>query len=441
MAKKKYQIGIIAQVAILFVIGSLVTGVITYFTQRFYAEGNVQKQTKTLGADIAANVVNSVREYPAYEWLLRYWHAHSAELDIEYDVEFTTESTATERKYRTLQARHPELLADYAAADAIDALPPEDQKLYAEIVYSWLITRINDIARSYKTDYLFCLLTDEPYDRQFFLFSAAASGAERGSKYEQAYTLGTTVTVTPAQQAAMRQACQMTSQLADAGDYVDYYSYFEALDGHDILIGMTFNLKAIWGDVSEQTVIGTMLALSIQTWLSLICLALIYIFVLRPLKSVQRDIQLSVGHGGHHLELGGVGVFVILHGGVPAQVQVAVKPDLALRGVFADGLREAFAQLAVQRLADGNVRAAHVQQRLLAGEPVIQDAAQGDRGDEGQHQRELVILKDVVKPLRQGHAGQGLPVFRPLPVGQLHGSAPSSVASSGASSAFGALGS
>ena len=292
MAKKKYQIGIIAQVAILFVIGSLVTGVITYFTQRFYAEGNVQKQTKTLGADIAANVVNSVREYPAYEWLLHYWHAHSAELDIEYDVEFTTESTATERKCRTLQARHPELLVDYAAADAIDALPPEDQKLYAEIVYSWLITRINDIARSYKTDYLFCLLTDEPYDRQFFLFSAAASGAERGSKYEQAYTLGTTVTVTPAQQAAMRQACQMTSQLADAGDYVDYYSYFEALDGHDILIGMTFNLKAIWGDVSEQTVIGTMLALSIQTWLSLICLALIYIFVLRPLKSVQRDIQL-----------------------------------------------------------------------------------------------------------------------------------------------------
>ena len=38
--------------------------------------------------------------------------------------------------------RHPKLRLEYVKPYEIAALPAADQKLYAEIIYSWLITRI-----------------------------------------------------------------------------------------------------------------------------------------------------------------------------------------------------------------------------------------------------------------------------------------------------------
>ena len=66
-------------------------------------------------------------------------------------------------------------------------------------------------------DYLFCVLSDEPYDKQFFLFSAAEPGAVRGRGSDEAYTLGTEVSVSASQQSAMRDARKNMSHMADAG--------------------------------------------------------------------------------------------------------------------------------------------------------------------------------------------------------------------------------
>ena len=61
--------GIIAQVALLFLIGTLIIGVITSLTQRAMSTDAVLKQTNTFAGQIAEEVKLCVWEYPAHNWL------------------------------------------------------------------------------------------------------------------------------------------------------------------------------------------------------------------------------------------------------------------------------------------------------------------------------------------------------------------------------------
>ena len=281
---------IIAQVAALFMVGVMTIGVFTYMSQHQVADGMVTDQTETMAENISKETILALREYPAYQWLIRYWYAHPDDLDIEYDVVYTA-GTRTEEKYNLFRQRHPDLVLKYLTDDEAAALPEEDGKLFAEIVYSWLITRVNEIKQIYDVDYLFCVLTEPPYDEQFFLFSAAEPDSVRGTNYEEVYPLGVTVKVSESQQQAMIRACENVSYLADAGDYVDYYTYIETLDGHDALIGMTYNLSAMRKSIESLTWRGTSIAMFLQFCLSLICLTGIYLLVLSPLKEIQRSIR------------------------------------------------------------------------------------------------------------------------------------------------------
>ena len=144
-------ISLIAQVMILTTIFICLTGVITYESQRLISTGNVSVETEQRASQIAAEMTLCIREYPSYRWLLSYCHQNADELDIEYDADYRT-GTQTEGKYRLLLQRHPEFHLRYASEEEISMLPEEDQKLYAEITYSWLITRINKIKRSHGVD-------------------------------------------------------------------------------------------------------------------------------------------------------------------------------------------------------------------------------------------------------------------------------------------------
>ncbi|MDO5476649.1 MAG: PP2C family protein-serine/threonine phosphatase [Eubacteriales bacterium] len=290
MKKNKKKIGIIGQVAIFFVISILVSGFLTFYTQHVVSDAYVKNLTESLADQAADEVRLSVMEYPAHDWLLCYWYEHFDELEIEYDTDYE-QSTVTREKCELLHQHCPTLLFKYAAQDQVEALSPEDQKLYAEITYSWLITRINQIKRSHAVDYLFCVSTDNTYREQFFLFSAAEKGAVRGTNYEEAYTLGTQVTVGKSQQDAMRNAKQAYYHLADAGKYVDYYSYLTSEESRILFIGMTYDLTVLKENIRSQTISRTAAAVFYQFFLSVICLALIANFILRPLKGVQEDIR------------------------------------------------------------------------------------------------------------------------------------------------------
>lgn len=290
MKKEKAKTGIIQQVAVLSVFAVMFMGVATYFTQHEMSDRNVQKQVEMAASETAGEVTMALEEYPAEEWLIRYWYEHCDEMDIEYDTDYRT-STVTREKDSLLAQRHPDLQVRYASAEEIDALPAEDQKLYAEAAYSWLITRVNEIKQAHDVDYLFCVLTEEPYDQQFFLFSGADPGAIRGTEYEEVYPLGKTVSVSASQQEAMKNACENDEHLADAGAYVDYYSRLGTVDGHQVLIGMTYNLSDIKADVSTQTMKGTVYSVGQQIALLGICLAMIFLLVLQPLNSVEQNIR------------------------------------------------------------------------------------------------------------------------------------------------------
>ena len=278
-------------VALLFLVGISTVGAFTYLTQHRLSEISVNEQIVSIAEEIVYETESCIKQYPAYQWLIDYWYDHCDELDIEYDAEFTP-GNKTSQKAQELITRHPELLLEYVDAATLEALDEESQKLYAEVTYSWVLTRIDQIKISHEINYLFCIITDDNFDSQFFLFSAADPGAKRGTNYEEVYYLGVKVTVSQGQQEAMRNAMNNSNHLVDAGNYVDYYSYFETIDGQHVMIGMTYDLSGILKSVDDQTEENTLAAVTYQVILSFICMAMISFYVLRPLKRVQQNIRL-----------------------------------------------------------------------------------------------------------------------------------------------------
>lgn len=291
MQERKKRGSLIKQVAALFAMSVLLVGLLTFFAQRLISYKNIKKQVEILAGQTAEEVMQSVWEYPSYDWLLRFWYENADELDIEYDVDYGP-GTQTEEKARLFSTHQPEIQLKYATEDQLEALPAEDQKLYAEITYSWLITRVNQIKRTYGIDFVFCVLSKEPFTEQFFLFSAAEEGAVRGTEYENAYILGTTATVGSSQSEAMRDAQQTSRHLADAGKYADYYAYMGTSGDQTVLIGLTYNLSWLQNNISNQTWQGTAFAMTCQILLCVLALGLVAVFVLKPVKKVQETIRL-----------------------------------------------------------------------------------------------------------------------------------------------------
>lgn len=282
--------GIIIQVGIIFALCVVITGLITYTTQYNNTRSLVTRQTESRSERAAAEAQRAFQEYPSYRWLLRYWYEHWDELDIEYDVHFT-DSTETVKKCDILNARYPDLELRYVTEQKANSLASEDQKLFAEIMYTWILTRLNEIKTINSIDYLFIVTTEPPYNHQFFIMSAAEPGAVRGTEYEQVYPLGVMSDVGDSQQKAMASAVKHDSYVADAGKYVDYYAYLNKVDGKDVLIGLTFNLTEMMIMVSEQTQRNSMFSMGYQILYSILCSLAILVFVLNPLKMIQSSIR------------------------------------------------------------------------------------------------------------------------------------------------------
>ena len=293
MPEKKNTTSMISQIALLFLVGMLLIGAVSAVALYGFSTRYVREQLETIGNGTAEDLRGFIFRYPAYEWLLRYWYEHYDELEIEYDAIYTG-GTETEEKYALLTERHPGLQPGYAGTADVEALPPEDQKLYAEIIYSWLIDRVDYIQTAFGLDYLFCVVTEEPYDRQFVLFIAAGEGDERGSEPGQLYPIGKLIKVTPAIQEAMRGAVSGRPQPAHSRDqkFFDYYYPLTSLDGHELLLVLTIDtLRVRAAVVSYLSDFGLLFA-ALMIALAVVCLLTIYYVILRPLKAVQKNIRL-----------------------------------------------------------------------------------------------------------------------------------------------------
>ena len=288
--KKKRAFGVIAQVILLFIIITVCTGLLTFITQRRRSDNRVTVQMERVAREVARETSEAVTDYPAHDWLVNYWYRNSESLDIEYDVEYA-KGTETYDKCNALSERHPSLQLQFAEPGDIADMTGADQKLYAEVVYNWVITRLNEIKDSWNVDYLFLVLTDPDCGEQFFLLSAGGEGMERGTEYEQVYPLGTTVNVTQEQSWAMQQALEKNEHFAPAGKYVDFYTYFGEVDGLHALVGLTYNLTGIRNSIRTDAMTGTLFASGYQVLVAVASLILIVLFFLRPLQKVQMNIR------------------------------------------------------------------------------------------------------------------------------------------------------
>ena len=281
------------QIAVLFLLGVVLIAVISFFALDSLSEKYVRDQLSIRERGTAQDLVRYINEFPGHRWLLNYWYEHWNDIDIEYDTDYTQENE-TRKKYRLLMTHHPELDAEYATDEDLEALPPEDQELYAEVIYSWLMTRCDSMARANDLDFLFCVSAQEPYDKQFVIFMTGRKERERGTENGKYYPIGTVIPASRQQTDAMRLTVNGTPGFAinSDGKFMDYYYLMDTCDDHAFLVGLSRNYAATRSDViSSVKEFGKMFIIFLIA-LALVCLMMILVVILKPLEMVQENIRL-----------------------------------------------------------------------------------------------------------------------------------------------------
>ncbi|MBR0159790.1 MAG: PP2C family protein-serine/threonine phosphatase [Oscillospiraceae bacterium] len=291
--KNRKNIGMLKQIAILFAVSVVLIGLITSLSLYVVTRNHVDDDLVSRAHAVAADASSYILHFPSHQWLFRYWYENYETMDLQYEVDFAADEPTAE-KYGQLNARQEEFLMDYATDADVEALPPEDQKLFAEILYSWLLTRLDSMAKGYECDYLFVASTEEPYDSLRVLFIVSEKDLERGPEAGQLYPVGTVIDAAGARQEAIRAAVSGNPQMApnENGEYIDYYYKVDEIDGHEIVIGVTSNSRIITDAIRANTLNLSLLSVIFLILVALACLGLVLFFILRPLKKVQDNIRL-----------------------------------------------------------------------------------------------------------------------------------------------------
>ena len=302
--EQKQKTGLSKQIYTLVVISIAIMGIVTAVSQYLISGERIRVQTDIVADAAAGEIISSIKEYPAYRWLLSYWAEHADEMEVEYDVDPAKESVA-EEKIQVLQERHPEFDLRFSSDEEAAALPPEDQRIYAEVIYSRLAARMNEIKQNFKCDYLFCAVTDtdageRPYEYLLYLFSGADPDSVRGTEYGEVYKLGVTV---PAeddekQQENLRQAVlqYMREKRAgrkhdDSGRYIDYYTCLGLLGDRAVLAGTSFSRRAMNKTILFSALIYTLNTVFLELLLLNLAMLFIHRYILHPMQRVLNIIR------------------------------------------------------------------------------------------------------------------------------------------------------
>jgi serine phosphatase RsbU (regulator of sigma subunit) len=304
---EKKKRGMSVQLIQIIIVGILIAGIFTYILQYTASVRNVRDEIRMQASATAMDMISALREYPAYEWLLSYWYENAERLDVEYDIGFEG-GTATDEKEKLFNERHPDLLMRGLSEEEIQALSDEDQQLFAEVAYSRLLSRINEIKRSLGCDYLYLSATgtdasDQPYKKQCFLMSGADPGAVRGTNYGEVYMLGVTTPIAQKDSAeSMRKAVKelevqqeprkVTGEsLTGAGNYDDFYECVAIIGDKGYLAGVTYDVKDVLSHIRIDALKSTLLAAVCQFVLLIIVMRWVSQYMISPLKKILRSIR------------------------------------------------------------------------------------------------------------------------------------------------------
>ena len=292
MVKKK-KISMLFQIAILFLVGTVLVGGVLSVMVDAFVYANVRSDQTSHAKAVADEVLGYIDRFPARDWLIRYWYENYDRLDIEYDAPYS-EDTRTAQKYRLLLERNPGFSPEYAGAQDAQALPEEDQKLYAEVMYSRLISHIDQLKHAHGAAYVFGVVTEEPHDRLFLLFISANPGDERGEGTGKIYPIGKELRVTEERREAIRDALAGETHLSNNEDekFMDFFYPVGTFDGHEVLIAVTSSYSGLYDTIREQSRVLKALTMACLVILAVVCLLMILFTILRPLKKVQKSIRL-----------------------------------------------------------------------------------------------------------------------------------------------------
>ena len=290
--KKPKYTSMIRQITTLFVVGVIMVGTIVAVVQYDISIRTVNDQLTDSAYKTALDITSYLDHFPARDWLLSYWYEHYDELDIDYDTRHEIDD-AVAVKSRELVRERPDFLINYATPEELDAMPPEDQKLYAEIVYSWLIVELDDHQADYGIDYIFGIVTEPPYNKGFALFSGVAAEDISTSSTERFFPIGTPLTAGGEQQEGVSLAIDGKPQLVRNSnhEYMDYYYPISRVDGKDYVLGITRSLAKYNEQVMERTLKLTVMSMFFVAAMAVFCLLLVYTSIVQPLRTIQKTIR------------------------------------------------------------------------------------------------------------------------------------------------------
>ncbi len=284
--KDRTKFSLAGQVLIFSLLAAILTGVLSYILLRNSADKRVQETKEELADQLTEDIVGTIKGYPAYEWLLTYWLQNSASLDVEYKL---TDNTI--QKAKEFSKRHPGLVLDYVTTEEVLALPAEDQKLYAEVIYNQILSLMNMMKETYKPSYLSVLVMNTDYTHGTFLLSGASSDQKRGSNYEDAYIIGVEADSTQGQRESMITAEKGGRVLVTSGDYVDSFGYIQdILDGQHVVVGVTYDITEVRKEVEKQVFNVMVLFVLLQGILAVGLFILIYAAAVRPIERIQKNV-------------------------------------------------------------------------------------------------------------------------------------------------------
>ena len=275
------------QITIFFLIGLTLTALLSGTIMRRIADRNVLRERDVLSSGILEDVEKSMKEYQSYEWVFDYLITHSSDgLDLEYDS-----SEKTIAKEAEFLGRQPGLTLTGVTAEQLDKMSPEDQKIFAEIIYNHWMRRLNDMKQAYDATYLYIVAVDDNYVDGTFLLTASDGTRERGTGFDNAYILGKQVQVTPDQAETFRNLTVQNDRFVYSQDYADRYRYLFRIDEMNVITGMTFEITSIRSAVENQLLPNVTYNTALQLLLSAFYLIYVFFFAFKPLKRIKENVQ------------------------------------------------------------------------------------------------------------------------------------------------------
>lgn len=275
------------QVAVLFLVGVVISGASGWYSLLRISRNVVEEQKKELASAMAEDLIQSIKEYPSWEWLLKYWYDNRDSLDVEYDAEYLTRTKAEE-----FNRDNPGYLLTDSEAGKLNKLPKDEQRKYAEIVYSWMILRMDAILSAYDADYMSIVSADPDYSSRTFLLSGADGTKKRGTGDDDAFVLGVTRECPPETREAMENAVLNGFYIKKSEGALSRYTNIKTIDNRHILIVASFDTEQLMKEArisAGQMVVNYLVQLLILVGL---CLLLLYAVAIRPLEQIKQSIDM-----------------------------------------------------------------------------------------------------------------------------------------------------